>query len=375
MNDLALDTFFFSNPEYGWLFVLPIMFAIYVFRNGSFDRKLEGLNIHPLAKYRLTRFFSINKIFFKQFLLLTAMFLFPFALMEPKWGQEQVSTILTKADVVIALDISTSMTARDISPSRLNRAKIEIEKLLQSLSGQRVSLIAFAGSSKTLIPFTLDYNTISTVVQSLSPLSTTRQGSSLLPLLRSASLLFEESPVKNSGFLVIFGDGEFHEKENESMIEREIEKIKSQNISVFSYIIGTEEGAEINPGFTSIQNSLVDNKLRVSTVRTKAQINTLKNVSDKTGGNVSIIDDLDIGNPSSYDFVFFVDQNIKSTSTYSYKDKTRFYWFVFPIFFILLLESIIPSQKIHSQQSRKIRFRKKSIISTKKIEGTKQARH
>jgi Ca-activated chloride channel family protein len=114
-------------------------------------------------------------------------------------------------NVVIAVDISRSMLAEDPAPSRLERAKYQVRRLIQDLSGDRIGLVAFAGQSFILSPLTFDANALNLLVDALDPDLTSAGGTELAaPFAQGRELLFAGDPVADR-VLVVFTDGEAHD--------------------------------------------------------------------------------------------------------------------------------------------------------------------
>ncbi|MEE8573551.1 MAG: VWA domain-containing protein, partial [Gemmatimonadota bacterium] len=133
------------------------------------------------------------------------------ALAGPRWGSRVVTAESKSLNVVIAVDISRSMLAEDPAPSRLERAKYQVRRLIQDLSGDRIGLIAFAGQSFILSPLTVDANALNLLVDALDPDLTSAGGTELAAVLgQGRELLFAGDPVADR-VLVVFTDGEAHD--------------------------------------------------------------------------------------------------------------------------------------------------------------------
>jgi len=133
------------------------------------------------------------------------------ALAGPRWGSRVVTAESKSLNVVIAVDISRSMLAEDPAPSRLERSKYQVRRLIQDLSGDRIGLIAFAGQSFILSPLTVDANALNLLVDALDPDLTSAGGTELAAVLgQGRELLFAGDPVADR-VLVVFTDGEAHD--------------------------------------------------------------------------------------------------------------------------------------------------------------------
>lgn len=129
----------------------------------------------------------------------------------PRWGRQTVTAQTKSLSVVFAVDISRSMLAEDVSPSRLRRAGEQVRRLLQDLAGDRVGLIAFSGRSYILSPLTVDGGAVRIFVDALDPDLASEGGTTLgLPLGQGGELL-AASESAGDRVLVVFTDGEAHD--------------------------------------------------------------------------------------------------------------------------------------------------------------------
>jgi len=143
--------------------------------------------------------------------LAVAAFLGVVALAGPRWGEERIVAETRGLSVVIAVDISRSMLAEDATPSRLRRAVREARRLVQDLDGDRVGLIAFAGSSYILSPLSIDGSALTLYLDALDPDMASQGGTGLAPALRQGGELLQASSDLADRVLVVFTDGEAHD--------------------------------------------------------------------------------------------------------------------------------------------------------------------
>ena len=143
--------------------------------------------------------------------LAVAAFLGVIALAGPRWGEERIVAETRGLSVVIAVDISRSMLAEDVTPSRLRRAVREARRLVQDLDGDRVGLIAFAGSSYILSPLSIDGSALTLYLDALDPDMASQGGTGLAPALRQGGELLQASSDLADRVLVVFTDGEAHD--------------------------------------------------------------------------------------------------------------------------------------------------------------------
>src|SRR2546426_1140128 len=157
-----------------------------------------------------------------------AAFLGVVALAGPRWGEERIVAETRGLSVVIAVDISRSMLAEDATPSRLRRAVREARRLVQDLDGDRVGLIAFAGSSYILSPLSIDGSALTLYLDALDPDMASQGGTGLAPALRQGGELLQASSELADRVLVVFTDGEAHD--SLPPITAQAERLKADGI-------------------------------------------------------------------------------------------------------------------------------------------------
>ncbi len=143
--------------------------------------------------------------------LSVAAFLGAVSLAGPRWGEERVVAETRGLNLVIAVDLSRSMLAEDATPSRLGRARREARRLAQDLDGDRLGLIAFAGSSFILSPLSVDASAIALYLDALDPDVVSAGGTSLAPALQQGRELLGAGSAFADRVLVVFTDGEAHD--------------------------------------------------------------------------------------------------------------------------------------------------------------------
>ncbi len=152
--------------------------------------------------------------------LLLGLALVAAALARPVYDPKPQKVTRTGRDVVFVIDVSRSMLAEDIKPNRLERAKLAVRDVLEVVQGDRVAIIAFAGSALTVCPLTTDYAFARLALDELSPDSVARGGTAIADALRSATQLLTNdegssgaAPSDRFRDLFLFTDGEDHESD------------------------------------------------------------------------------------------------------------------------------------------------------------------
>ena len=142
-------------------------------------------------------------------LLLIALFFMVFAMARPQIGTKLEEVRREGVDVMVAIDVSKSMLAEDIPPSRLAKAKHEVESFIDKLEGDRVGLIAFSGIAFTQCPLTLDYGAAKIFLDILGPDLIPTPGTNIGMAITKAIEAFDQQERKHK-VLVLITDGEDH---------------------------------------------------------------------------------------------------------------------------------------------------------------------
>ncbi|RYZ86096.1 MAG: VWA domain-containing protein, partial [Proteobacteria bacterium] len=237
----------FEAPSvFYFLWLLPVLWIVAViFQRISQKKmaKLIGTRLYPF----LTSSVSPAKRRAKRILQSLALLFFVFALARPQMGQSMQEIKSQGVEIMFAVDVSESMMAEDVRPNRLEQVKTDLSRLLDRMQGNRVGVIAFAGSAAVLSPLTNDPNATKMYLDSLSPASVSSQGTSFEEALRLAVDAFkrggagEDDTTKVTRVILFASDGEDHEP---GAVEAAKNLVK-QGIRVFTVAYGTEKGAPI----------------------------------------------------------------------------------------------------------------------------------
>lgn len=173
----------------------------------------------------------------RAFLWLAAIGFMFIALARPQWGFRWEEVRRRGLDIVVVLDTSRSMLAEDIKPSRFQQAKWGIRDLVQRLRGDRIGLVAFAGSSFLQCPLTVDYAAFLMTLEDLYIGIIPRGGTDVAQALDSAIESFEDT-TDSDRVIILVTDGEDHEGKALEMVDR----LKDEEIRVFAIGVGTTEG-------------------------------------------------------------------------------------------------------------------------------------
>ncbi|MES2307851.1 MAG: VWA domain-containing protein [Verrucomicrobiota bacterium] len=251
--------------EFPWLlFFLAIPFLILLWQ---WRRKIhqETLNLGKIQSRG-----TLPKVRRKIFLSL-GLFFVVFSFSRPQWGMRDEQVFDQSREVLIAVDLSRSMLSVDLAPTRLDRAKIMIEGLLEQLKGERIGLLLFAGTAYLQSPLSPDYEIIRELVPTLNPDWMPQGGTDYTQMLKVAGEAFEAGQASDR-FLIILSDGE----STTEGWEKEAEKLKNQGVRVIGLGTGTEAGSVVpsrSGGYTKDdRGAVVISKLEPKTLQELAKL-------------------------------------------------------------------------------------------------------
>ncbi len=176
----------------------------------------------------------------KAVFIITALLFIIFSLVQPKWGYHWEDVERRGIDLVVAVDTSRSMLADDIKPNRLQAAKREISDLIKVIDGDRVGLVAFAGTAFLQCPLTLDYGAFNLFLDDINTSLIPVGGTSFGEAIKKSMLAFS-SKLKKHKAIVLITDGEDHQGNAMEMAKA----AKEQGIIIYTVGVGKKEGAYI----------------------------------------------------------------------------------------------------------------------------------
>lgn len=232
--------FRFAHQEYLWLLlIIPLMIAVYAGFLWNRQRSLKKFG-DPELLNELMPFASKGRYNLKFILLMLSTGLLIVALAGPQFGSKIRDVKRKGIEIMIALDVSNSMLARDIEPNRLERAKQAIARMIDKLENDRIGLIVFAGDAYIQIPITNDYVSAKLFLSGVSTAMVSRQGTAIGSSIELAMKSFSSQEEINKAIIII-SDGENHEGNAVELAGNAAEK----GIKVFTIGIGLPEGVPI----------------------------------------------------------------------------------------------------------------------------------
>ena len=322
-------------PEYFLLLlIIPIIWVAYFYmrlwqrkkQKKYFDQKLMEKVVVEKSKF---------KPFLKLILLTLSLLFLILGMTNPKIGTKLETVKREGVDIVFAIDVSKSMDAEDVPPSRLEKAKRLISNIIDHLVSDRIGIIAYAGEAYPLLPITTDYAAGKIFLQNLTTDLVSSQGTAIDDAIDLATTYFDEEDTNK--ILIIISDGEDH---SQKAIDA-AKKAAQQGITIFSIGVGTRKGSVIPIkrngnlyGYKKDKNG--------ETVITRLNDQVLKQIAQVTNGKY-------IDGNNTKEVVNFITDALKkmdkkefeTTKFSEYKDQ--FQWFLaaglfFLVLYILVLE-------------------------------------
>ena len=327
-----------QNPELLYLFILiPLIILAYLLYIRWKKKAFTKFGDTTLLK-QIMPTYSPNRILFKNILIWLALSSLILALVNPQIGSKTKKIKRKGADIIIALDISRSMLAEDITPSRLERAKQAINKLLNKLDNDRIGIIVFAGKAFVQLPITQDYDAAVMFTNTINTNLINAQGTAIGAAIDLATVSFPKDNMKNKAIIII-SDGENHE---DDAIEATKSAVKT-GITIHTIGIGSPSGAPVPLYENGILIGYKKDK-DGSTVMSKLNEEMLDNIAKNGNGIYVRVNNHDFGLNEVYNELEKLEK--KETESTIYADyEDRFIIFLWLSLLILILEFILSENK------------------------------
>jgi Ca-activated chloride channel family protein len=327
--------FRFEHIEFVWLFVaIGFFFLLFIFLliwKRGVKKRIGDKNLVN----HLIRNFSSARFSIKFFCMSVAFAAGVIAAMNPRKAGTDESINRKGIDVVIALDVSKSMLAQDLQPSRLDRAKQLIINLMNEMPNDRIGLVLFAGKAYLQMPLTTDHNAARLFVASAGPGSVPQQGTVVSEALKMSAGVFNNKE-KRFKSVVLISDGEDHDPD----ALKTAKELAEQGVMVNTIGLGTPEGTTITEPVTGeIKKDEAGN-----TVISRLNEEELKQIAATTNGVYHRLQ-------SSNETIDILMKQFSQIEKKAFEDnslldyKTFFQWFAAAMFLLLLTEFFIPETR------------------------------
>jgi len=326
-----------------WAFILllavPALLLIYWAVGHMRMARLRRVGDEHLAE-RLIGARSERKSILKAALVIGAVFLLALSLTRPQIGGKSTLVKREGIDILFVLDVSKSMLAEDIRPSRLKRAQLELQSLLMELHGDRVGIVSFAGAAFLQCPLTTDYGAARIFLKNINPDDMPVQGTAIGDALAMAHQLLTSSKESSASRLVVLlTDGEDHGKQ----LDEALSKLEADKIPIFVVGIGSASGEPIPEYGEDGHMSGYKKSKEGKTVMSRLNEPLLAGLAEKSGGRYV---SLQSGGSLSelHDYVKRMQKREFESSLYTQYDE-KFPWLLWPAFLLLLAASFIDERR------------------------------
>ena len=328
----------YTHPEMFYLFIpLTLVLIWYAYQGRKLRMGLEALGTSSVKKFLLNRVKHSNIRLRSRLIILGIIFIL-LASGGPQIGLKLKEFTRKGVDIFILLDTSTSMNAVDVKPSRMEKAKYELGKLLNNLEGNRAGLIAFAGSAHLHCPLTEDYSASRLFLNMMDTDLITTQGTDLAAAIQLALDHVEEADEKFKVFVLV-SDGEDHQGEAITLVEQ----ARDLGIIIHTLGVGTPAGGPI-PIYDDKGNRIEFKKNRSGQVVTSTlNESTLDEIARITGGiYIRVENQMNTITPMMEEIDQMEKRELKSHVFSQYEDRYQVFLIIGLLLF--LAEFVIPTR-------------------------------
>lgn len=328
----------FANIEYFWFLLLAILFfVLYMFYNSWRKRSSNRFGTQKQVDDLMPEVSEVKPVY-KFILLLLGLVFLVLGLVDPQVGSKLEKIKREGIDLMLVLDVSTSMMAEDIKPNRLERSKMAISNLIDKLSGDRIGIIIFAGNAYKQLPLTTDYSAAKLFLSAVDTKIVPTQGTAIGKAIDMAVSSFDEE--EHNKAIIIITDGENHEDDAVG----EAEKAAEIGIQVFTIGMGLTEGVPI-PIYNSYGNKTGFKKDRQGkTVVTKLNEDMLRQIAAAGNGAYARANNGSTGLRKIFNEISQIEK--KEIETKQFTDyEHRYQIYIFAAFLILLLELLMDNKR------------------------------
>ena len=281
---------------------------------------------------------SLFKLILKVFVVSLSLACLSIALVNPKIGTKIETIKREGVDVVFALDVSKSMLAEDIAPNRMEKSKQLVTQIINSLSGDRIGIIGYAGSAFPQVPITTDFSSAKLFLNSMNTDMVSSQGTAISEAIEMAQTYYNDEEQVNR-VLFIISDGEDHEG-NVSALAKQA---SNQGIRIFTIGVGTEQGALIPIKRNGILQHYKRDKNNEQII-TRLNVGTLKEISEVANGEY--IDGTNTAKVVETVTAILNGMDKKEFEAKQFTDfKDQFQWFLAGALFLLVLDVLLLERK------------------------------
>lgn len=318
------------------LAVIPVLVLLFLY-----DLYWKKKKQQEFGDTELVNKLSPEKSFFKTTLKFIVILLglsgITIALVNPKIGTKTETVKREGVDIVFAIDVSKSMLAEDVAPSRLEKSKQIVSQIINQLGTDRIGIVGYAGSAYPVLPITTDYSVAKMFLQNMNTDIVSSQGTAISDAIELSSSFYDDP--QTSKLLILISDGEDHGEGAEEAAEN----AKEKGLKIITVGVGTEKGGPIPQKRNGIIESFKrDNQGEV--VVTKLNPKTLESIAKSTkggyvyGGNTKEVSDYVKKALDNLEKTEFETQEVAAY-------ESQYQWFLAIAFILLFLEIFFLERK------------------------------
>ena len=328
----------FESISWSWMFLLIVLISIFFIIDRAWKNRTQKSFFSKTNLERLSPNISDIKPILKIISVIVGVSMLIIALINPKIGTKIETFQRLGVDIVFAIDVSKSMLAEDISPSRMDKSKQLVVQVINNLGGDRIGIVAYAGKAFPQLPLTTDYSSAKMFLQNMNTDMLSSQGTAIGEAIRLSSTYFDQDE-STERILFIVSDGEDHNDLTYDMADI----AAKNNITIYSIGVGTEKGSPIPIKKNGIVMSYKKD-INGDVVITKLNKTYLENISDKTGGKF-------IEGSITNDVVQEVIQILENTEKKEFDTQKfsefedQFQWFIFLGFIFIVFDLFMKDGK------------------------------
>lgn len=327
----------FDNANYFYLLLLlPVLAAIFVWNTLWKKKKIAEFGSGNFLS-KLAPDASSSKGIVKAVIALATVLFLVIGIVNPKIGTKLETVKRQGIDIVFAIDVSKSMLAEDIAPSRLAKTKQLVSQIINNLGSDRIGIVGYAGTAFPMLPITTDYNMAKMYLQDMNTDMVSSMGTALSDAIQVGSEYFDDP--NTSKLMILISDGEDHGEG----ISEAVEIAKAKGIKIITIGVGTENGGQIplkaNGRITGYKQNAEGN-----TVITKLDKSTLEEIAKDTGGRF-------IYGSSTKEVVDLVNESLQNIEKSDFESQqiadfqSQFQWFIGLALILLILDIFVFERK------------------------------
>lgn len=271
--------FRFDNPQCLWLLVLlPILIIVRLMASKRHSDNMKRLGDETLIR-QMTNGASKYRTTIKFMLMLLTLAAMILVMSRPQFGIKSKKVERAGIEAIIAMDISNSMLAEDVAPSRLEKSKLLVEHIADNLVNDKLGLIVYAGDAFVQLPITSDFVSARMFTESINPSMISSQGTDIASAVRLAMQSFTQNETGKA--IILITDGEDHE----GNVKEAVNEAYRKGVKLFVLGVGTQQGAPIE---TEDGNYMKDES--GETVITRLNIDMCKEIAEAGHGKFIYVD-------------------------------------------------------------------------------------